>query len=229
MCGRFSLFAALADLEERFGATAAEPIEPRYNIAPGDDVAVIRADAADVIDQYAWGLLPRWVDDPGDWPHPINARAETVEEKPSFREAAAQRRCLVLADGYYEWAETAGTKQPYRVTLAAGEPFAFAGLWDRWSSGDEARRTVAIVTTEANATVAPIHDRMPVILEPDEAARWLAADDPAARADLLGPYPAGDGLETFPVSRAVNDPGNDDPSVVEPVDVGEQSGLGEFT
>lgn len=228
MCGRFSLFVAQSTVEARFDAAASQPLDERYNIAPGDDVAVIRGDEPDVIDQYEWGLLPRWVDDPDDWPYPINARAETIEEKPSFREAANQRRCLVIADGYYEWAGSRGTKQPYRITRGDDEPFAFAGLWDRWTSTDEERRTVTIVTTDANATVTPIHDRMPAILRRDDEPRWLDAGDPAERENLLDPYPDDDGLETFPVSRAVNDPANDTPAVVEPVDVGEQAGLGEF-
>lgn len=229
MCGRFSLFVPQPDVERRFEASATEPLGERYNIAPGDDVAVIRADAPNVIDQYEWGLLPHWVDDPSDWPSPINARAESVEEKPSFRDAAANRRCLVLADGFYEWSGTRGSKQPYRITVDDREPFAFAGLWDQWSAGSDQRRTVTIITTDANATVAPIHDRMPVILEPGEETRWLEAADPADRATLLDPYPDDDGLQSYPVSRAVNDPTNDDPSVIEPADSGEQSGLGDFT
>lgn len=229
MCGRLSLFAHRADLEERFEASPSEPLDQRYNIAPGDDVAVIRSDEPAVIDQYTWGLLPRWVDDPNAWAYPINARAETVEEMPTFQEAVERRRCLVLADGYYEWSGTRGSKQPYRVARRDDEPFAFAGLWDRWTSNGDERRTVTIVTTAANDTVAPIHDRMPVILEPTEEDRWLEAADPEARAALLAPYPDNDGLEMFPVSRRVNDPTNDEPSVVDPIDIGEQSGLGEFT
>ncbi|MDZ7701684.1 MAG: SOS response-associated peptidase [Halobacteriales archaeon] len=227
MCGRFSLFVPQPDVERRFEASATRPLGERYNIAPRTDVPVVRADEPDVIDQIRWGLRPGWVDDPGEWPHPINARAETVEEKPSFREAAAERRCLVLADGYYEWTGTRGSKQPYRIAMG-GEPFAFAGLWDAWRSNGDALRTVAIVTTAANETVGEVHDRMPVVLEPDEEAAWLAADDPDERAALLDPYPDDGGLEVYPVSRAVNDPANDRPSLVEPIDIGEQAGLEEF-
>lgn len=228
MCGRFSLFVPQSVVERRFEASAVDSLGERYNIAPGDDVAVVRADDTDTIDRHEWGLLPHWVDDPADWPFPINARAETIEEKPSFREAAEERRCLVLADGYYEWSGTRGAKQPYRVTLEGGGPLAFAGLWDRWTSDGDERRTVTIVTTEANATVAPVYDRMPAILEPAEESRWLDADDPAERGALLDPYPD-DSLEAFPISRAVNDPANDDPSLVEPIDIGEQTDLGEFS
>lgn len=227
MCGRFSLFVPQPDVERRFEASATAPLGERYNIAPRDDVAVIRGDDPDVIDHHQWGLRPAWVDDPDGWPHPINARAETVEEKPSFRDAVAERRCLVLADGYYEWTGTRGSKQPYRITRG-NEPFAFAGLWAAWGEDGGEHRSVSIVTTAANDTVGELHDRMPVILEPDEEARWLAADDPKVRAKLLDAYPDDDGLETYPVSRAVNDPSNDRPSIVEPIDIGEQSGLDEF-
>ncbi len=130
----------------------------------------------------------------------------------------------MLADGYYEWTGDRGTKQPYRIAKG-DEPFAMAGLWERWGDG---LRTVTIVTTDANEGVADIHDRMPAILEPDEEAAWLEADDPDERAGLLDPYPDDDGLEAYPVSTAVNDPSNDRPSLVEPIDIGEQSGLDEF-
>lgn len=239
MCGRFSLFVPPSVLEERFDATASGPIVPRYNVAPRDDVAAIRNDDAETIDALGWGLVPSWVDDPDDYPRPINARAETVAEKPSFRDAFAERRCLVLADGFYEWKGDRGAKQPYRIARPDDEPFAFAGLWEAWGAnggdsvgggidGDgESLRTVTIVTTDANDTVGAIHDRMPVILEPDEERRWLADADPEELHSMLDPYPD-DGLEAYPVSKAVNDPANDSPDVVEPVDVDEQSGLGDF-
>ena len=227
MCGRFSLFVAPDDLEERFGAEAAVALEPRYNLAPGDDVAVVRNDAPDAIHLAGWGLVPAWVDDPDDWPAPSNARAETVAERPAFRDAFAERRCLVLADGFYEWTGRRGSKQPHRVVRPDREPFAMAGLWARRDADGGHRDTTTIVTTDANDPVSRLHDRMPVVLAPGEERRWLAGDDPEDLRALLDPYPD-DGLETYPVSRAVNDPSNDDPSVVEPVDVGQQSGLEEF-
>lgn len=237
MCGRFSLFVPPSVLEERFDAEAAEPLVPRYNVAPGDDVAAIRNADQGSIDALEWGLLPSWVDDPEDFPKPINARAETLGEKPSFRDAFAERRCLVLADGFYEWKGARGAKQPYRIARVDDEPFAFAGLWETWGANgegtrgggtdDDTLRTVTIVTTDANETVGAIHDRMPVILEPEEERRWLSASDPADLHAVLDPYPD-DGLEAYPVSKAVNDPANDSPDVIEPVDVGEQSGLGDF-
>jgi len=227
MCGRFSLFVPPAVLEERFDAEVAGTLLPRYNVAPGDDVSAIRNDDSRTIDSLTWGLLPGWVDDPDDFPRPINARAETVAEKPSFRDAFADRRCLVLADGFYEWQGHRGSKQPYRIARADGEPFAFAGLWETWGSNGGTLRTTTIVTTASNETVGAVHDRMPVILEPDEERRWLAGDDADELRSMLDPYPDDD-LDVHPVSTAVNDPSNDSPDLVEPVDVGEQSGLGEF-
>lgn len=227
MCGRFSLFVPPGDLEARFGAELADSVPRRYNIAPGDEVAAIRNDADGLIDRLEWGLLPGWVNDPADYPRPINARAESIAEKPSFRGAFAERRCLVLADGFFEWREYNGSKQPYRITRRDEEPFAFAGLWEAWGPDGDRRRTATIVTTAANETVAPIHDRMPAILAPEEERRWLAGGDPETLQAMLDPSPGGD-LVTFPVSQRVNDPSNDSPDVVEPVDVGEQAGLDEF-
>jgi len=226
MCGRTSLFVPQSVLEERFNASAIQPITPRYNIAPGDDLAAIQNDAPEEIDLLQWGLIPHWVDDPDDWPKPINARAETVADKPAFSEAFDKRRCLVLADGFYEWGGERGHKQPFRVTRSDDEPFAMAGLWETWENG-EARETVTVITTDSNETIAPIHDRMPVILEPDEESTWLEADDEDALGALLDPFPD-DYTKTYPISTAVNNPSNDSPEVIEPVDRPEQSGLGEF-
>ena len=227
MCGRNSLFAPQADLEERFDATARHPVRPQYNIAPGEELAVVRNDEPGAIDRLEWGLLPNWADDPAAAPRPINARAETVAEKRPFRDAFEERRCLVLSSGFYEWQERTGaSKQPYRICLEDDEPFAFAGLWDRWERDGSSLETVTILTTGASERMAPIHDRMPVLLDPDEEETWLSGtgDDPRS---VLDPYD-GDDLRTYPVSRAVNSPDNDSPSVVEPVDVGEQTGLDEF-
>jgi putative SOS response-associated peptidase YedK len=227
MCGRTSLFAPQSEVEERFDAEAVRPLRPRYNIAPREDLAVIRNDAPDRIDLLEWGLLPRWVDDPESFSHPINARAETVAEKPVFREAFEQRRCLVLADGFYEWKETPTGKQPYRVERADGEPFAMAGLWERWEGDGTSRETVTVVTTEPNAVVEPLHHRMAVLLEEGGTETWLSdAEIPTLRS-VLEPAPA-ETLRAYPVSEAVNDPGNDHPGIVEEVDPGQQTSLGEF-
>ncbi|WP_158058241.1 SOS response-associated peptidase [Halorussus halophilus] len=234
MCGRTSLFVPQSVLEERFDATATKPITPRYNIAPGDRLATIQNDATDEIDQLEWGLVPSWVDDPDDSPRPINARAETVAEKPMFRDAFEKRRCLVLADGFYEWQGQRGSKQPYRITRRDDQPFAFAGLWETWDGGDDHpngenghRETVTIITTDANETVADVHDRMPVILDREDEQMWLSATDEKQLQGVLDPYPA-DELRAYPVSKRVNNPANDSADVIEEIDVGEQVGFDEF-
>jgi putative SOS response-associated peptidase YedK len=228
MCGRTSLFAPQSIVEERFDATAVEPLCPRYNIAPREDLAVIRNDAPETIDLLEWGLLPHWDDDLDDAPRPINARAETVAQKRTFAEAFEQRRCLVLADGFYEWQETRGGKQPYRVERVGGEPFAMAGLFERWEGAGSVEETVTVVTTEPNAVVEPLHHRMAVVLDPDEEERWLADADPGTHRELLDPSPA-EQWRSYPVSTRVNDPNNDDPGIVEEIDPDVQTGLGEFS
>lgn len=223
MCGRNSLFHPQPELEDRFDAEAHEPIRPRYNIAPGEDLAVVRNDEPETIDQLEWGLLPQWADGPTDSPRPINARSETAAEKPMFRDAFDERRCLVLSSGFYEWQEQAGgPKQPYRIYLEDDAPFAFAGLWEHWEQNRSSVHSVTILTTDANDRIEPIHDRMPVMLEPDEEERWLETDGDAALETLLDPY-QGDDLRTDPISRAVNSPDNDSPDILTPVAVDEQA------
>jgi putative SOS response-associated peptidase YedK len=227
MCGRTSLFASPAEVRERFDAEPIRPLEPRYNVAPGQEHPVVRNDALDTIQFPTWGLVPQWADHSPSSGH-INARAETLAEKPSFREAFAERRCLVLADGFYDWKETPTGKQPYRIEREDREPFAFAGLWEPRSSG-ETDATFTIVTTEPNAVVEEVHHRMPVILDPDEERRWLERDSTEELTDLLDPYPAEE-MRAYPVPSAVNDPGNDSPAVIEEVAAEEdvQTGLDEF-
>ena len=232
MCGRYTIVTPPDDLEDRFGATADRSLEPRYNAAPGQELPVVTNDAPDTISHLQWGLIPGWADDPRIGNRLINARAETVDEKRSFRAAYERRRCLVLADGFYEWAATDAGKQPYRVTLEDGKPFALAGLWERWhpprkqtgldefGDGDpdseaDPIETFAIVTTEPNAVIEPLHDRMAAVLPPDGERRWLDGD--GDRAELLEPYPAAE-MRAYPVSTAVNDPANDSPGLVEEVD-----------
>jgi putative SOS response-associated peptidase YedK len=234
MCGRYSLFAPQRVIERRFDATFADPFEPRYNVAPGQSVPVITGQARETIDTMEWGLLPRWADDPSM--ELINARAETIEEKPSFSDAVSRRRCLVLADGFYEWVDTGTGSQPYRIALEDDRPFALAGIWERWEgeieqtsldafAGDtddagtetEVRETFAIVTTTPNDLVSQLHDRMAVILPEDDERDWLRADDPDTRASLLDPIDD-ERLTAEPVSTAVNDPSNDSPDLVEPID-----------
>ena len=227
MCGRTSLYAELGVLEDRFDATADFEYEPRYNIVPRQDLAVIRNTTTETISQQNWGLLAPWADDPEDGPRPINARAETIAEKPMFKDAFAERRCLVLADGFYEWKGNRGSKQPYRIVREDQEPFAFAGLWNRWESNGDTLETVTILTTEPNEVVEPIHDRMPVMLDGEDERMWLAAGDVEELQGVLGPYPSEE-LRTYPVSKRVNDPANDSPEVVVEADIGNQVGFDEF-
>jgi putative SOS response-associated peptidase YedK len=188
-------------------------------------VAVIPNDAPDAVDMKEWGILPHWVDDPGNWTYPINARAETVAEKPTFRDAFEQRPCLVLSSGYYEWKGDRGSKQPYRICREDREPFALAGLWESWSANGEGRETVTIITCDANAVVEPIHDRMPVTLRLENERTWLEGD-PADRQGLLEPVDGAD-FEAYPISTKVNNPDYDEPDVIDPSET-EQGSLSEF-
>jgi putative SOS response-associated peptidase YedK len=227
MCGRMSLFNPQPEIERRFSAEFTEEWSPRYNIAPQQDLAVIQNDAPEEINQLKWGLIPHWVDDPDDWPKPINARAETVSEKASFREAFEKRRCLVLADGFYEWKGTRGSKQPYRIERVNDEPFAFAGLWETWSSNGDSLETVTIITTEPNSVMEPIHDRMPVMLEQDEEEAWLKGEDPHELEAMLDPYPS-EQTDAYEITTAVNNPENDSLEVIAHNGDG-QSGVEEFS
>ncbi|WP_128476743.1 SOS response-associated peptidase [Halorussus pelagicus] len=229
MCGRTSLFADPELVRERFDAEPTRPLEPRYNVSPGQDHPVVRNDDPDAIRFPTWGLVPSWSDDSPSSGH-INARAETLAEKPSFREAFAERRCLVLADGFYDWKPTPTGKQPYRIEREDRAPFAFAGLWEPLEDGpDDRNATFTIVTTEPNAVVSEVHHRMPVMLSPGEERRWLDADSESDLADLLDPYPAAE-MHAYPVSSGVNDPANDGPELIEEVPAEEdvQTGLDEF-
>ena len=227
MCGRFLLtslpdeFSALYDLPVgREGL----PWSPRYNIAPSQPVLIVRLDAtgARELALARWGLIPSSARDTGSAYHTINARAETVATKPTFREAFRQRRCLVPADGFYEWQASlhGRSKTPYCVRRADGRPFAFAGLWDRWRAPDgKVIESCSIITTAANEVVHPIHDRMPVILTDEQFARWL---DPATRPQALAGLlvPAVTALEVYPVSTLVNRPENDQPECIVPIVIG---------
>ena len=212
-----------------FGATPANDITipKRHNIAPRDDLVIIQNDDPDEIDLLEWGLLPAWFDDPEDSPRPINARSETVHEKPMFRSAFTDRRCLILADGFYEWQGRRGSKQPYRIERQDGDPFAYAGLWETCGSNGNSLETCTILTCDANEIVGEIHDRMPVMLEPDDIDIWLGDGGPDEWRSVMDPFPD-EQLKTYPVSKRVNNPTNDSPEVAEPINIGEQSGLGEF-
>lgn len=215
MCGRFAQTKVLVDLINKYRFLLADPamFDTRYNIAPTNTVPV----CTDIgLFNMRWGLVPHWAKDSGIGAKLINARSETLAEKPSFREAFKKRRCLVPASGFYEWKKEGGVKIPHYFSLADGSPFVFAALWENWRDANgQNLRTFTIATTTANALVRPIHERMPVIFNPPDAARWLApATTPDTALELLRPYPAGD-MIAYPVSSRVNATGYDAPDCVE--------------
>jgi len=205
-------------LEMRFGITAvhATPVE-RYNIAPAQAVpVVIEEDGGRFLDAMQWGLIPSWAKEPGIGNKMINARAETLPEKPAFRTALSRRRCLIPADGFYEWKREGGTRQPMHIRRKDGDLFAFAGLWEEWKQPDGTPlHTCTIITTSPNAVMLPIHDRMPAILLPEEEEAWLQSDlhKPAEVIGLLHPYPA-ELMEAYPVDRRINIPTIEDPALL---------------
>lgn len=223
MCGRYSLTGPNpAVLRERFALGDEIPVRQRFNVAPGDDVLAVTTsrEGERRPDLLRWGLVPFWAKDPKTGFKMINARAETVAEKPAFRDALERRRCLVLADGFYEWQQRAGRKrkQPYWITRADGQPFAFAGLWATWHAPDESvLRTCTIVTTDANAALTAIHDRMPVILPDVHAeATWLDPATPVPRAqELLVALPSA-AVRAREVGYAVSDARHDEPDCLDP-------------
>lgn len=225
MCGRFSLLSDLHDIIRRFNiaqiGTEAD-FSPRYNIAPSQKVwTVVNDGKNNRLGQLRWGLIPFWAKEASIGNRLINARAETLAVKPSFKYAFRKRRCLILADSFYEWKQTpSGRKKPMRIRLTTEEPFAFAGLWERWKAPDgEEVTTCTIVTTEANAFLKPIHHRMPVILHKEEERTWLdrTIEDRRLLEPLFTPYPA-DALEAYEVSTAVNSARNDDPACIAPLE-----------
>jgi putative SOS response-associated peptidase YedK len=222
MCGRFTLTTDPGIIARRFGAPPAEGggTTPRYNVAPTQTVVTVTDDGQRHLAAMRWGLVPRWAKDPAIGSKMINARAETLAEKPAFRQVLQKRRCLIPADGFYEWPNRGKSKQPLRVTLTTGEPFAFAGLWDTWHAPDgQDLRTCTIVTTTPNALMAPFHHRMPVILTPEAEQVWLdpTIDNPEQLVPLLVPYPA-EAMHVYPVSTLVNRVANDSPQLVLPLE-----------
>ena len=220
MCGRFSLWLNLTDLVEAFpDFIFPNEMPQRFNVAPTQNVAVVPNNTENHVEFFQWGLVPFWAKDPGIGNRMINARAETVADKPAYRAAYRRRRCLILADGFYEWRKepNSKTKTPMYIQLASKKPFAFAGLWEIWRPDDTPLLSCTIITTTPNELVAPIHNRMPVILPPEAYDRWLdpAEHKPGAFDDLLVPYPA-DQMTAYPVSRLVNNPRNDIPDCIVP-------------
>ncbi|SIT83819.1 SOS response-associated peptidase [Edaphobacillus lindanitolerans] len=222
MCGRFTLYVPYAELIERFSATAAiveSDYEASYNIAPSQQVvAVINDGNRNRLGKLKWGLIPRWADDPKIGSRLINARAETVADKPSFREAFKRRRCLIPADSFYEWKKADGQKKPMRIRLKGEEVFGIAGLWETWVSPDgEKVHSCTAITTKPNGLMAEIHDRMPVILPKEKEALWLDPGnrDTEALRELLVPFDAAR-MEAYEVSPGVNSPKNNGPELIVP-------------
>jgi len=219
MCGRYTLATPASALKDTFGLTEVSgELRPRFNIAPGQEVAVVPNDGERSLRLFRWGLIPSWAKDPAIGNRMINARAETLAEKPSFRNALRRRRCLIAADGFYEWKKEGTQKIPYYIRLRSREPFAFAGLWESWHpTGGDPIHSCTIVTTEPNELLAGIHNRMPVILPAAHYGEWLdpsPRDAPAFR-ELLAPYPEAE-MEAYAVSRLVNSPANDRPECIGP-------------
>lgn len=229
MCGRYTLTSAPQIIRTLFGYVEQPNFPARYNIAPTQPIAIVRLrEGRREFALVRWGLLPSWVKDPKAFSLLINARGESVAEKPAFRHALKRRRCLVPADGFYEWKAAGARKQPYFIHARSGAPLAFAGLWETWSgpNGEEVD-TAAIVTTSANRTLSALHDRMPVIVPPEAFDVWLGSatvegkDDLAAATALIAPAPEGL-LEVFPVASEVNRVGNDNPELLRPVAAGSE-------
>jgi putative SOS response-associated peptidase YedK len=217
MCGRYLLTSPVDALIDLFGVQERLNLAPNYNAAPTQSLPIVRArdGGGRELVSARWGLVPFWAKDLTIGARAFNARAETLAEKPMFRDAYRRRRCLVPADGFYEWRKTGGAKQPFLIRVKGGRTFAFAGLWERWGKDAETVTSFTIVTTEANAFMAELHDRMPVILDPRDWASWLEpqADEGAA---LLRPCPDG-WLERWPVSPRVGNVRNNDPRLIEPL------------
>jgi len=223
MCGRYTIRSSGKLLADFFGLAQEPVLAARYNVAPSQPVPIVRVIRANPetkereLVPVRWGLVPSWADDPAIGNRLINARAETVASKPSFRSAFKNRRCLVPADGFYEWKREGNQKQPVYIRRKDGQPFAFAGLWEQWEREGEVIESCVIITTEANELMAEYHDRMPVIVDPKDYDLWLDPEvqDLAKLEPLLRPCPS-DEMEVYPVSRLVNDPKHEDPKCVEP-------------
>ena len=216
MCGRFTLYTDPEAVGRQFGLAPPDGLGARYNIAPSQSLLAVRQTRQGrEFARFRWGLVPFWAKSDKIGYRMINARAETVAAKPAFRAAYRHRRCLIPADGFYEWAPGPDGKQPYYIRMKDGEVFALAGLWERWEGEGGVLESCTLIVTQANPLMAPIHDRMPVILHQDDYTRWLDTGhvDPEALAALLKPYP-GRELVAFPVSTHVNSPKHDDASCI---------------
>lgn len=222
MCGRYTIHSSFQVIADLFEVESGPALVPRYNVAPTQDVPVVRLDQEQhrELVMMRWGLVPYWAKDPKIGNSLINARSESVSEKPAFRNAFQRRRCLVVADGFFEWKKTGASKQPYWIHLKSGEPFALAGLWEYWKAedGSKAITSCTIVTTAANEFLYDLHDRMPVILPKESHSAWLDPqnDEPDLKS-LLKPYD-GSLMAADPVSSVVNSPRNDEPACIASLD-----------
>lgn len=224
MCGRFALKTPPAKLKAAFGLDEVVDFAPRFNIPPSTDIPVIRQslEGKRVLHLIRWGLVPHWAKDPAIGNRLNNARSESAAGKPAFRDAIRRRRCLVPADGFYEWKAEGRQKLPYYISLKTGVPMAMAGMWESWRTPDgEILRTCCILTTGPNDVMEPIHDRMPVIIDPADYAFWLDPEmtEPEALGPLLSPYPA-DKMRAWPVSRNVNRANYEAKDAIEPIGAG---------
>ena len=221
MCGRFTLTVNPAEQQEPFNNfTFPEKFAPRFNIAPTQPILAIPNDDQFTADFFVWGLIPMWAKDPNIGNRLINARAETLPEKPAFRGSLKYKRCLILADGFYEWKTVEGkkSKTPFFIHMKDRRPFAFAGLWDSWNSPEGSQiKSCTIITTEPNELMSLLHNRMPVILHPRDYDKWLgpSPQTPDQLMPLLKPFPA-DAMDAYPVTPLVNKPANDLPELVVP-------------
>jgi putative SOS response-associated peptidase YedK len=223
MCGRFTLTADLGAIQDTLPFVhipegIATHYAPRYNIAPSQPIAAVSNNGKNTLEFFVWGLIPSWAKDPSIGNRLINARSETLLEKPSFRNAFRRRRCLVLADGFYEWRKDSQGKTPMFIRLASGKPFAFAGLWEFWRAPDSSEvLSCTIITTQPNDLMASIHNRMPVILPESAYSTWLEPGevDPQSLSELLIPYPS-DTMQASPVRPLVNNPRYDSPELIVP-------------
>jgi putative SOS response-associated peptidase YedK len=223
MCGRYTLSTPSDDIALLFDVSELMPLPPRYNLAPTQEAAVVRVTepgAPRRLDLLKWGLIPYWAKEAAIGNKLINARSETVVEKASFKTSFKKKRCLIPADGFYEWKKEGKLKQPYLIHRKDGKPFAFAGLWSSWRDPERGQpvETFTILTTDANDLMRPLHDRMPVILDRESFDLWLdpKMEDAAKLQPLLVPHSSED-FEAFPVSRLVNSPANDLPNCIEPL------------
>ena len=226
MCGRYTIIAKAEEIEKRFNVEVPESYSPRYNAAPTQLLPVITNQNPDGVSFFHWGLIPSWAKDKSISSKLINARAETLTEKASFKNAVKHRRCLVLADGFYEWKKsTKKAKIPYRILLTSKELFAFAGLWEAYEDDDQNMvHTFTIITTSANTVLSKIHDRMPVILNPEHEKSWLGSEfSTEEHLSLLKPYDENK-IEYYTISPRVNSVSNDNPQLIDPAPPADQFG-----